>query len=150
MSTSRTSQKQKQERKLQEKTRLQAHVATLDARKATLVAKIAEVQDELMVVQAQSYYLFTLLFSQHKPVLLEVWGAEDADAAFHIAHDVARDVGPCKVFAGDQSGGKAQLVYLLCSQRAVEVHLKAIQQHLEGPLLHIVLCSETRSEEAKG
>jgi len=150
MTTPRTSPSQKQKRKLQEKTRLQAHAKMLEARVATLTAEIAEVQDEIADTQARNYHLFTLLFSQHKPVLLEVWGAEDADAAFHIAYDVARDVGPCKVFAGDQSGGKAQLVYLLCSQRAVEVHLKAIQQHLEGPLLHIVLCSETRSEEAKG
>jgi len=146
MTTPRT---QKRERTKQ-KTHLLAHAKMLEVKIAEIQAKLIGVQDEIADTQARNYHLFTLLFSQHKPVLLEVWGAEDADAAFHIAYDVARDVGPCKVFAGDQSGGKAQLVYLLCSQRAVEVHLKAIQQHLEGPLLHIVLCSETRSEEAKG
>jgi len=135
MTTVRASQK----RKLTEKTRLLAHAKMLEARVAILTAKIAEVQDEIADTQARNYHLFSLLHSHRNPVLLKVWGAEDADAACHIAHDVARDFRPYTVLVGDQTEGKARVVYQWCSPRAQVVNARMISRHLEGPLLHIVL-----------
>ena len=135
MTTVRASQK----RKLTEKTRLLAHGKMLEARVAILTAKIAEVQDEIADTQARNYHLFSLLHSHRNPVLLKVWGAEDADAACHIAHDVARDFRPYTVLVGDQTEGKARVVYQWCSPRAQVVNARMISRHLEGPLLHIVL-----------
>ena len=135
MTTVRASQK----RKLTEKTRLLAHAKMLEARVALLTAKIAEVQDEIADTQARNYHLFSLLHSHRNPVLLKVWGAEDADAACHIAHDVARDFRPYTVLVGDQTEGKARVVYQWCSPRAQVVNARMISRHLEGPLLHIVL-----------
>jgi len=135
MTTVRASQK----RKLTEKTRLLAHAKMLEARVAILTAKIAEVQDEIADTQARNYHLFSLLHSHRNPVLLKVWGAEDADAACHIAHDVARDFRPYTVLVGDQTEGKARVVYQWCSPRAQVVNARMMSRHLEGPLLHIVL-----------
>ena len=139
MSTPRTSPSQKQKRKLQEKTRLLAHAKMLEVKIAEIQTKLIGVQDEIADTQARNYHLFSLLHSHRNPVLLKVWGAEDADAACHIAHDVARDFRPYTVLVGDQTEGKARVVYQWCSPRAQVVNARMMSRHLEGPLLHIVL-----------
>jgi len=115
------------------------HAKMLEARVATLAAKITEVQNEILVLEAQNYHLFTLVFSDEHLALCKVWGARDVDAASHIANSVARDVRPYQVIQGDQTGGKAQIAYLWCSQQAIITNLDAILLHLESSLLHIVL-----------
>jgi len=146
MTTPRTSQK----RKLTEKTRPLARAKLLGAKLVEIQAKLTRVQDEMMLVQAHNYHLFTLLFPQRKPVLLEVWGAEDADAACHIAHDVARDEGrPYTVIEGDHTQGQAWVVYQWCSPLALVVNARMMSRHLEGPSLHIVVFGdETQRPDA--
>ena len=136
MTTPRTSQK----RKLTEKTRPLARAKLLGVKLVEIQAKLTCVQNEMMLVQAHNYHLFTLVFPHRKAALLEVWGAEDADAACHSAHDVARDEGRTyHVLEVDHTEGQAWVVYHWCSPRALVVNAVLISRHLEGPLLHIVL-----------
>jgi len=133
-----------QKRKLQEKTRLLAHAKML-------AAKIAEVQDEMMVVQAHSYHLFTLVFVDGQGALLEIWGAGSREEATRIAHTAVVEPHPQVVLEGDHPQGKARIIYHWCSRLALVVNARMMSRHLEGPSLHIVLFGdETRSEEAKG
>ena len=145
MTTPRTSPSQKQKLKLQEKTRLQAHAKMLEARAATLVAKIAEVQDELEYFQAYNYHLFTVVFADGQVALCEVWGARDVDAACRIAHETVYEQPvyeqPFQVIKGDHTGGKAQIVYHRCCRLALEANDAAIRRHIfpSGLLRHIVV-----------
>ena len=147
MTTPRTSPSQKQKRKLQEKTRLQAHAKMLEARAATLVAKIAEVQDELEFFQAYNYHLFTFVFADGQRALCEVWGARDAHHACIIAHEM-RDEQPSPVIAqvieGDHTEGKGQIVSHWCRRLALVANDAAIRRHVfpGGLLQHIVISGD--------